>query len=301
MTKLQKLIGGSVFSLLLLSLTMFSMCSTRMQKLNTDGDIDDLALFDETEEGFESEDDLLSKLELLDSEGGEDAFTADGEGDFDFLSDAADLGDDQSANGGSIDGDDTFVTPELIANMQAEVKDLEEVLNKKDRTAEDLRNQIRSQTNFSDVALAGAEQSSDFPPAVEAPTARPSYLDTEAGMLYKAALDEYYGRRYKNAIRQFRDLLLRGDAGDLADNCHYWIGESYYAQGKYLMATIEFEKVNRFAKGNKLPDARLMVGLALMKAGKSGQASTEFGSVVDFHSNNNVARKAQRYLSSLGV
>lgn len=320
MTKTQKIIGSSLLSLLLLAVTMFSMCSVRMQRLNTDGDIDDLA-FEEFEEGDDAyQDDLLSRLEVLD---GDEAQSQESAEDDIFASLGADDFSDQPAQTQSGGGQtESFLTPELMESLQAEVNDLQKIYDSKEVMAENLRQQVR-ESDFADATTADKSQSEPFaneslddlnlPTLPNTSTAStlpdfssditststPSYMSSEVGSMYQDALNDYNARRFANAISKFRDILLRGDAGSLADNCQYWIGESYFAQGKFQQALVEFEKVNIYPKENKATDAQLMTGLALMKLGQTQEARSEFSALSAFHRNANAAAKARRYLGTL--
>lgn len=313
MTKTQKIIGSTVLSLFLLAITLFSMCSVRMQKLNTDGDIDDLAFEEDFAEGDEAyQEDLLSRLEVLEGDpaelqtdpGKEDIFSPmDAEG---STSSSDKLGSTQQNEA------EAFLTPELLEEMKKEVNDLQEIYQAKERTADSLRQKIREK-QFAEVSKAGAEQTQQFVErslsSLEIPDTTPQtqpsssysgYPNSEVGQLYQDALADYNSRRFTSAIRKFRDILLRGDAGSLADNCQYWIGESYYALGRYLQAVVEFEKVHIYPKENKVTDAQLMIGLSFMKLGETQQARQELTVLPAFYSKAGAARKASRYLNSLG-
>ncbi|MFQ5630463.1 MAG: tetratricopeptide repeat protein, partial [bacterium] len=307
MTRTQKIIGSSVLSLLLLAITMFSMCSVRMQKLNTDGDIDDLA-FEEFDEGDEEyQDDLLSRLEVLDGE--EATETTNSDDIFSTLSDETYAESTPSLEPAGTGDAESFLTPELIDDLQAEVNDLEKIYQSKERTADSLRQKVR-EVEFADATTSGFEQTQNFIdtsldnldlPTTTSPASisTPNYMDSEIGALYQDALDDYNSRRFGNAVSKFRAILYRGNAGSLADNCQYWIGESYYAQGKYLQAVVEFEKVNIYPQENKATDAQLMTGLAFMKLGDNQQARNELSTLTTFNRNAGAARKARRYLNTI--
>lgn len=338
MTRLQKIIGSSVISLLLLAVTMFTMCSVRMQRLNTDGDIDDLALFDEPVAGEDSayQDDFLSRMEVVEQPAAQDSdffFSDDplasafgsepGSGSRDLFTDSGssfdsfDTGGSTSTSSGA--GAESFITPELLADMEKEIQDLENIYDTKTRVVDSLRDEVQ-QKQFSSTSPAGTTEQSRFldelnqldspapksstPSAPKSssytpPAPSPDVANTEVGMLYQDALNEYYGRRYDAAINLFSEILLRSDVGSLADNCQYWIGESYYAKGNYLQAVVEFEKVNRFPTGNKLGDAQLMVGLSYMKLGENSQARNALAVVLNFIKNATTVQKAQRYMMTI--
>jgi len=57
--------------------------------------------------------------------------------------------------------------------------------------------------------------------------------------------------------------LARFPDSRYADNAQYWLGESYYVQGKYERALEAFQEVGeRFPESDKVPDALLKQGFA---------------------------------------
>jgi len=309
---------------------MFSMCGVRMQKVNTE---DDFAFDQEDDSAYQE--DLLNQLEFVDDstatdsedgQGSEGDFTfvddngnvIDNQGETDAQSDAFDVNDfdnvdnpkDASANSGE------YVSADMVSDLRSEMQDLQNLYDMKEKKADSLR-QVLSQESFANIAEQGVQQTEnvDSTPVFEDTrqdrtfsssansgglVVSSSILNTEFGQQYQAALDQYNAHQYSKAIAQFRTLLVRADAGELADNCQYWIGESYYALGDYYQAVAEFEKVNAYSEGNKISDAQLMVGLALMKAGETNQARSELNSLMSFYQNAPAAQKAQRYLGLLG-
>ncbi len=317
MTKTQKILGSSILSITLLAVTFFSMCGFRMQRIQNEGD----AVMAENADVQEQED-LLSTLEALESSEGEDM-----DSDFETM----DLDDNTAgATTTSIDSD-AFISPEAVQSLQAEISDLEKLFAIKQRAIDSLRHR-KEEIQFSKVAKKGAEQTRKFiqedpvfaskassvlesSPAPTATAVADRNMMTvdrtstpvrsqpeefsEFRMHYQDALDAYYARRYDIAIKKFRKLLVRADAGDLADNCQYWIGESYYAMGDYYQAVVEFEKVYAWEGSNKIGDAQLMVAISLLKAGERQQARNEFSALLSFFKKQAAAQKARRYLDIL--
>ncbi len=318
MTKTQKILGSSILSITLLAITFFSMCGIRMQRINNEGD----AVMAEKSEAQEQED-LLTTLELLEEGEGEQVN--------DEL-DTFDMNENTSGATATSTDPETFISPEAVQSLQAEISDLEKLFAIKQRAADSLRHRAE-EIQFSKVAKKGAEQTRKFlqedpvfasktsstvlepPPATTAsttvdrgmaaterpfaPVASQPEDFSEFRMHYQDALDAYYARRYDIAIKKFRKLLVRADAGDLADNCQYWIGESYFAMGDYYQAVAEFEKVYAWSGSNKIGDAQLMVAISLLKAGEKQQARTEFSALLSFFQKQAAAQKARRYLDIL--
>lgn len=305
MTKTQKVLGGSILSILLLTITLFSMCGIRMQRITDEGD---LSFMDESEQ--QTQEEILDQLEFI---GDEELNQAGSEG---ADTDLTALESVSSSETGSANPEESFLTPELMQNLQAEIADLERLYELKQRAADSLRHR-QEEMNLGQLAQEGAEQTRRFEQetplfaakgpkmAEEIPRTRslsaagPVQDYTEFQLYYRDALDDYHTGKYRRAIQKFRKLLLRSDAGDLADNCQYWIGESYFALGDYYQAVVEFEKVYSWAGSNKISDAQLMVAIALLKAGETELARGEFDTLLSFFQNKSAAKKARKYIDMI--
>lgn len=289
MTQTQKIIGTSLFSLLLVSVVLFMVCSGRAAKV---GNEEDYTNQQDLDEAYRR--DLLSKLEFLESQSGLQPMERD--------SATTRMVSHESSAGSEASSAESFLTPELFSSMQSQIDELQAVVNSKDREAESLRAEMRdvdyqlsaAETAMSARTMAKSGSRSSFADANDAKA-----YDSEFGMYYQDALDDYYTRRYDSAIKKFRDLLRRNDQHSLADNCQYWIGESYYAKGDFYQAVAEFQKVYAFHNSNKQDDAQLMIGIAFMKAGEKELALHELSMLVNFSLNKESVKKAEKYLRKL--
>jgi TolA-binding protein len=279
MTPFKKIIGTSIFSLLLAVVGLFVVCSGRVQQVQLE---DDLSTPDASDEAYK--DDLLKRLEVLEGETGAQDST---EG-----SSAAFVGVEQSQ--GASDAE-SFLTPELFQGMNAEVNQLEALAVNKDRSIDSLRAELEEK-NYQYAALqtAAGTRKITGKPLLSADNA--AMYNSEYGLAYQDALDDFYVRRFDSAIRKLQGLLRSNDKNELADNCQYWIGECYYAMGRYYEAVAEFQKVYAFARSNKTPDAQLMIGLAFLKTGEKDMARAELNMLLSFDPQSASAKKAQRYL-----
>lgn len=116
---------------------------------------------------------------------------------------------------------------------------------------------------------------------------------------YSAALAEYRRRNFQGAISMFESLLIRGVREDLQDNCHYWIGESYYGLGKYTEAINHFEMVIGFVRSEKKDDAQLMIGNCYATMGNKTAAREAFNKLLTNYPASMYVKKAQEKLSRL--
>lgn len=299
MTKTQKIIGTSLFSLLLVCVGMFMVCSGRSARI---GNEEDYASQEEQDEQYRN--DLLSKLEFLESQSGlqqtdeEESPTGD-----EPVLTVADVGEENSSDTSAESGSsaESFLTPDLFNNMQSEISQLQTIANSKERELQASRGELRDV----DTRLASNEVNKSFR---KKPSSAPrqqvvretlTEVDSEISQFYQAALDDYYTRQYDSAINKFAALLSRNDNHSLADNCQYWIGESYFAKGDFYQAAAEFHKVYTFTDGNKQDDAQLMIALSFMKAGDKDLARQELSELLNFSKNEASVKRAERYIRQL--
>lgn len=132
---------------------------------------------------------------------------------------------------------------------------------------------------------------SSSPPPARAKVAaqvRPRPLD-----LYKEALEALHAGHHAAALAGFRRFLALHPHHDYADNAQYWIGECFYDQASYPGAIQEFRRVvERYPRGNKVPDAMLKLGFSLAASGDEKGARRVLSSLVKAYPDNQSARLA---------
>ncbi len=287
MTQFKKIIGASFFSLLFAVVGLFVVCGSNRQKVQIE---DDPFAEENSDEAYK--DDLLKRLELLETEGQ----TAGTEGVPETA--GADGATRQSPATGN-DAENSFLTPDLFKGMNTEVQQLETVVAGKNRTLDSLKAELEEK-NYQAAAMQTAASTRQMNrKSLPRGADNSAELNSEFGIAYQDALDDFYVRRFDSAIRKFRDLIATNANHPLADNCQYWIGESYFAMGRYYEAVAEFQKVYAFGKSNKTNDAQLMIGLAFLKSGEKEMARSELNMLISFNPQSESAKKAQKYLRML--
>jgi tol-pal system protein YbgF len=90
--------------------------------------------------------------------------------------------------------------------------------------------------------------------------------------VYYAAYSDYIKKNYPLAIQGFRQFIQMFPQNGLADNSLYWIGECYYSQKMYQEAVNTFtELIDNYSDGDKIPDAILKKGFALIEMGNQSE------------------------------
>lgn len=185
----------------------------------------------------------------------------------------------------------TETTP-VSAEMQKEIERLQRELSAKDQQVADLRNTLMER----DARLQQLENQPEMRnrPAAAPTTGADGYLQR-----YAEARNLYEQRRYNEAIAQFQQILSENDKSSYADNCQYWIGESYYGLGKFEQAVAEFEKVFTFPRSNKNDAALLKLGLCFVRLGDRQQARSYFEQLIASYPSSPYVANAKKYLSRL--
>jgi tol-pal system protein YbgF len=98
--------------------------------------------------------------------------------------------------------------------------------------------------------------------------------------VYEGAYNQYMNRQFGEAEAGFRLFLSRHRDHELAGNAQYWLGETYFVQGKYKDAARSFlADFQTYPKNPRAPNALLKLGMSLNKLGQKEQACGAFAEV----------------------
>jgi tol-pal system protein YbgF len=148
---------------------------------------------------------------------------------------------------------------------------------------------------------ADDEDDDDGPPrpARRDEAARPQQPDTPApgGAVrdqYEHALALLRRADYKAAEAALLQFVRRYPNDPLAANAYYWLGENYYAQGRYPDAAYQFaDGFRKFPNHPKAQDSLFKLALSLGRQGKTGEACTAFGEFKKRFPNAGLRREAE--------
>ncbi len=119
---------------------------------------------------------------------------------------------------------------------------------------------------------------------------------------------------YEDAQRDFSagnwDLALQGFQGYLhnygttlqAADAQFYIGEIFFRRDDFPGAVEQYDKViNNYSDSNRVPNARYMKGVSLLKMSRRSDAKKEFLTIIEKYPGNPLVPKAKDYLKVLGV
>jgi tol-pal system protein YbgF len=130
-------------------------------------------------------------------------------------------------------------------------------------------------------------------PQTIAPAPASAIAAGDMSSAYSAALAKYRSRNYAEAAQDFEALLNSGADEKIADNCHYWIGESMYGLRRYDEAMKQFETVLGFAGSGKRPAAQFMIGNIYAAQGNKAAAKEAWEKVVSTYPTSDLVEKAK--------
>jgi tol-pal system protein YbgF len=180
--------------------------------------------------------------------------------------------------------------------MVSQIKELSSI-------TEDLKSRFEALENYVSAELearkedAGTEKGSPPQGLTQEETPVPQEKMLTESELYERALAYYRDGKYDEALADFNTFLGLYPRSQLADNAHFWIGESYRDQEKYEDAILAYQKaIDGYPEGNKIPVAMLHQGMAFEKIADATSAELVFKKLVKGFPNSEEAEIARKRL-----
>lgn len=148
---------------------------------------------------------------------------------------------------------------------------------------------------------AAAPERRPTPPARNDSDEEPANADTDATKPGGSARDQYDHalgllRRadYKGAEAALKEFVRRYPNDALAANAYYWLGENYFAQGRYQDAAYQFaDGYRKFPNHGKAQDSLFKLGLSFARQGKTTEACASFAEYKKRFPNAGLRREAE--------
>lgn len=162
---------------------------------------------------------------------------------------------------------------DAVARSQADISQNKESLSLSLQFIKEEINELKnsiSKINDRLLSLPSAAAPVSVSTASEEPNQQTTVQSPET--VYYAAYSDYIKKNYPLAIQGFRQFIQMFPQNGLADNSLYWIGECYYSQKMYQEAVNTFtELITNYSDGDKIPDAILKKGFALIEMGNQSE------------------------------
>jgi tol-pal system protein YbgF len=137
----------------------------------------------------------------------------------------------------------------------------------------------------------------DLPMAVDLSKSEPT--DTEQGLYEKGLYLTRHGKPAEGR-KVLNTFLSRYPKSRLVPNALYWLGETYYAQGKYAQAILSFKDVvKRFPKHHKAAAALLKIGYSYVNLGDQENARFYLNILLKDYSSSDPAQLGRKKLNRI--
>lgn len=139
------------------------------------------------------------------------------------------------------------------------------------------------------------------PPAVPAPVLPPT-VGLSPTRMYETAWTDYVGGQWSLAITGFEAFLKTFPNSELADEAQFYIGETFFSQGRFQEAVAAYNRViERYPGTNSIPDAYYKRGLAQDRLGQPDAARESWEFVIKTYPETDASRMAKQNLDRLGT
>ena len=173
--------------------------------------------------------------------------------------------------------------------------DRDDFSKKKSQESGDLNNTDKPMTKdrrpLSSIQVGSSERQNRFLP------------EGDAKVQYQHAFGYLRKREFQKAELALKEFLNTNPDDPLVPNAMYWLGETYYTQGKYEdAAEIFISGYERHSGSSKTPDNLLKLGLSLLKLDRRGDACLAFAQLLSEFPNGtqNLIRRASSESKRLG-
>lgn len=191
------------------------------------------------------------------------------------------------------------VAEKQTSGLKNQVESLRDGIREKNLEVANLRAELLKKESKSEKPIQPQQGFYNTPRKTPAPAPSKRWVSGTYKADYERALSLFHQRSYRSALSAFEDLLVRDRNTDYSDNAQYWIGECYYAIGKYQEAILAFEKVFTFARSNKNDYAQFKIAQCYYMLGNRQRSRQEFQVFLDNYPGSELINRAHQYLAKL--
>lgn len=117
--------------------------------------------------------------------------------------------------------------------------------------------------------------------------------------VYQNAYRLIRSRKFDEAIVALHDYISRFPTSDYTDNAQYWLGEVYFAQGKFKQSRDAFKyMLKNYPTSGKSPDAMYKLGRVFDQLNDKEQSEKYLNALIREYPKSSAAKLADTYLRS---
>lgn len=192
-----------------------------------------------------------------------------------------------------------------IEDLQREIKVLRANLEEDRELIQRLTDELQGLKKGYEANISSPQEGTEggiaaTPRSTPPPTEIHPPMEEDMEGSYQKAYNAFRNGDYPQAMKMFREFLVKYPASEYADNAQYWIGECYYRQEDYERAILEYEKViKKYPQGDKVPAALLKQGFSFLNLGDKTDAKILFQKVIKEYPRSPQAEIATKKLTLL--
>jgi len=173
--------------------------------------------------------------------------------------------------------------------LQSELDEMktENIQLRNQLSAADQKNKdLAAKVSDLEAALQASQRQSAPPKAAAvkpATPAAPGKSSADEVRMYTASVNKFNTKAYRDVISEMQTLLNTGIKDDYADNCHYWIGLSYFQLREHDAALEHFKQVMNYRYSEKRDDAQMMIARTYERMGNKEQSLMEYQRLIEMY------------------
>lgn len=190
----------------------------------------------------------------------------------------------------------------IIDTVSSDLRIVREKLDDNNVRVGSLTQEVDSLRNL----ITAMPRAGDVPvnPGVADPAAAagssPGGLGASPQRAYDAAMSDYWGSDFDLAISGFKAYLASFPGSDFADDAQFYIGQSYYNQGKYTEAADAYNlTIRTYPKSEILSDAYYKLGESYRNQKNPERARSAYQFVIKQYPESAAAAQAQQRLEEV--
>ncbi len=198
------------------------------------------------------------------------------------------LSQEVQSSGGSVGGNNAALQ-EKVFQLEKQVNDLNQAYA---RLEAKVNQESATMPTTPEIGPGGTEGGSEVS-AID--------VETEDFIFNKGYTDLSEGN-YSGSREQFKLFLSKYPDSSKANDAAYWIAESYYRQGEFEEAILEYQKfIDSYPKDDRVPLSYLKQGFSLVEIGREEEAKLFFQTLIDKYPQSEEAKTAKEKIRELEV